>query len=95
MSDGLLTQLEDFATGWEDPGIGVRRASAALDERLNGEPVTRLMLLVTDPDGETWDLDTVLELNDALGRQATALGLPAVSVTLVPEAEAEAFSPMA
>jgi hypothetical protein len=91
VSDGI-GQLEEFATGWDAGGIGVRRASARLDERLDGEPVTRVMLLVSDPVGPTWDVAAVRDLRTALGRRATQLDLPPVSVTLVPEAEAEAFS---
>jgi hypothetical protein len=92
MSDGTTAQLEEFATRWQDDGIGVHRATAALDERQDGEPVTRLKLLVSDPAGETWDVAAVRELRYALGRRAAELGLPPVSLTLVPEAESEAFS---
>jgi hypothetical protein len=93
MSDGTTAQLLEFATSWDEGGIGVHRATAALDERQDGEPVTRLTLLVSDPAGATWDVAAVRELRHALGRRAAELGLPPVSLTLVPEAEAEAFSP--
>lgn len=95
MSDSATEQLEEFATGWEHEDIGVRRAQATLDARRDGEPVTRLTLLVSDPAADTWDVSTVRELRYALGRRAAELGLPSVSVTLVPEAEAEDFGPVA
>ena len=90
MTDGGAThQLERFALGYRDDEIEVRRAIAALDERRDGEPVTRVTLLVTDPTAETWDVGRVRELRHALGHRAVELGLPAVSLTLVPESEAE------
>lgn len=86
-----MEPLEEFARTWDSGGIGVIRAAGSFDERRDGEPVTRLVLLVSDPSGETWDVDAVRELRMALGRRATEMGLPPVSVTLVPEADAEAF----
>ncbi len=91
MSESATEELEEFATAWEEAGLGVRRALAVLDERQDGEPVTRLKLLVSDPPGATWDVATVRKLRYALGRRAVELNLPPVSLTLVPEAEAEAF----
>ena len=63
--------------------------TSLLDERRDGEPVTRVTLLVTDPTTETWDVGRVRDLRHALGHRAAELGLPAVSLTLVPESEAE------
>lgn len=91
MSDSAIAQLEAFATSWESGDITVRRAAVALDERQDGEPVTRLRLLVSDPRGPTWDVSSVRELRQALGRRAVELGMPAVSLTLVPESTAEDF----
>lgn len=90
MTDGAATrQLEVFALGYRDEEIQVRRAIAALDERRDGELVTRVTLLVADPAAETWDVGRVRGLRHALGHRAVELGLPAVSLTLVPESEAE------
>lgn len=86
---GATHELETFAIGYRDDEIEVRRAIAALDERRDGEPVTRVTLLVTDPTKETWDVGRVRELRYQLGCRAGELGLPAVSLTLVPESEAE------
>lgn len=83
------TELERFAASYEDPELRVHRAAVALDERQDGEPVTRVVLLLDEPSAETWPPERVRELRHALGRKATELGLPSVSVTLVPESEAE------
>jgi hypothetical protein len=80
---------ERFGTGSDTSGLAVHRASVALDERQNGEPMTRITLLLDDPAGETWDLDQIRELRRELGRKATELDLPEVNVTLVPRSEAE------
>jgi len=52
--------------------------------------VTRVLLLLSDPPGDTWDVDRIRELRLALGRKATQLDLPPVTLTLVAESEAEA-----
>jgi hypothetical protein len=85
-------KLAEFVTGYQDGELEVHRATVRIDERQDGEPVTRVVLLLSDPSGDTWDVDTVRALRQALGRRATELELPAVSVTLVPESEAEAFT---
>jgi len=89
MSDAAMGELERFAINYRDEAFVLHRVAAAVDERQDGEPVTRVVLLLDDPAGETWDVDRVHELRTALGRKATELGLPPVSVTLVPQSEAE------
>lgn len=87
---GPIEQLALFATEeLTSTALRVLRAVIALDERQDGEPVTRATLLVSDPNGATWDVEGVRELRQALGRKATELELPPVSLTLVPESEAE------
>lgn len=88
-AEGPASQLERFATSYSDLDLTVHRAVVALDERQDGEDVTRVALLLNEPSHETWDAARVRDLRDALGRKATELGLPPVSVTLVPESEAE------
>lgn len=88
-SETALRELSDFAVGRESADLKVRAASLSLDERRDGEPVTRVTLLVNDPVGETWELDSVLRLRRELARRAVELGLPFVSVSLVPESEAD------
>ncbi len=66
-----------------------RDARAFFDERQDGEPVTRVVVVLDDPPGDTWEVAAVTALRRALGIRATELGLPAVSVTLVPRSEAE------
>lgn len=87
--EAYTTQLEEFAANYRAPDLMVRQAVVALDERQDGEPVTRVVLLLNDPTGDTWGVDRVRELRQELGRRATTLGLPPVSLTLVPESEAE------
>ena len=92
MADETQTaELQRFATGVEIEGLEVHKATVALDARQDGEPVTRITLLVNDPSPgrETWDFDAVRELKRDLARKATELDLPSTSVTLVPDSEAE------
>lgn len=88
-------RLATFASAYEADDLVVRRAIASLDERQDGEPVTRIALLLTDPSGDTWDVEAIRKLRQALGRKAAEFGLPSVSVTLVPESEAEAVAEFA
>jgi hypothetical protein len=89
VDEAATAELERFATAYRDANLDVKRATAALDERRDGERVTRVALLLNEPADDTWDIDSVRELKQALGRKATELDLPPVSVTLVPESEAE------
>jgi hypothetical protein len=84
-----LQRFGDFVEGLEVEGIKVHRVSLALDERQDGEQVTRVLLLVDDPAEQTWDLESVTGLRRALARYATELDLPPVSVSLVPKSEAD------
>jgi hypothetical protein len=86
-----IAELKAFATRVETGGLKVQKAQVSLDESQDGEPVTRITLLVNDPEPgkETWDFDSVRELKRELARRATELGLPSTSVTLVPNSEAE------
>jgi uncharacterized protein (DUF2126 family) len=84
-----LDDLGDYATGVAVPGLTIHQAAVALDERLDGDPVTRVSLLVDDPSGDTWEVSAIRDLREILGRKATELGLPLVSVTLIPKSEAE------
>lgn len=88
--DNPTAQLEQFATSCAEGDLAVRRAEAAPDVRQNGDPVTRILSLVSDPDADTWGLDHVSKLRLALGQKATELGLPPVNVTLLAESDAEA-----
>ncbi|MHB1539505.1 MAG: hypothetical protein ACYCUM_08485 [Solirubrobacteraceae bacterium] len=85
-----LAELTHFAESYAEGDLLVRRAAVALDERQDGELVTRVLLLLTDPPDDTWEVDRIRELRSALGRKATELELPSVTLTLVAESEAEA-----
>lgn len=88
-SVAALSELSDFAIEQEFEGLRVHAATLGLDERRDGEPVTRIALLVDDPEGDTWALDSVLALRRALARRAAELELPMVAVSLVPESDAD------
>jgi hypothetical protein len=88
--DAAVAEFVEFAKGWSTTGLSVRKAKARLDENREGEPVMRVQLLLSDPDGSTWDMDLADELERALDRKATELGLPFVSYTLIAERESSA-----
>ncbi len=83
-------QLADFAKTIRDEAIAVRNAAVSFDDRQDGEPVTRVLLLLSDPAEDTWEVDRISDLRLALGRKATELGLPPVTLTLIAESEPEA-----
>ena len=82
-------ELEQFASGLKAGTVSIHRAVVALDERQDGEPVTRVVLLLDEPRGDTWDVEVIQEFRGSLARKATELDLPPLSLTLVPESEAE------
>ncbi len=88
-----LREFSDSVVGLEFAGINVHRVSLTLDERQDGEPVTRAVLLVDDPKGgePTWDFDSVMALRRFLAERAAQLDLPPLTVSLVPESEASAI----
>jgi hypothetical protein len=88
--DAAVAKFVEFAKGWSASGLTVRQAKARLDENRDGEPVLRVQLLLTDPDGTTWDLDPVIEMQRALDRKATELGLPFASFNMIAEREPSA-----
>lgn len=93
--DRLTSELAEFAQSYQDQVLRIKKALVSLDENQEGEPVTRVLLLLTDPDGDTWDLDHLRELRQTLGRKATDLELPPVTLTLVAESEREAIDAFA
>lgn len=80
-------ELAEFAIGLKLEGLGVRQIAIGFDERQDGEPITRVLLLVDDPSGPTWEPPIVSELRKALAHKAVELDLPTVSVSLVPESD--------
>src|SRR3954462_1847479 len=54
--DEALEELAEFATQSEFADLGVKQIRLRAEERQDGELVTRLLLLVDDPRGPTWDL---------------------------------------
>lgn len=88
--DAAIQEFIASAKDYTSPDLTIRDATVGLDERQDGEPVTRVRLLVSDPSGDTWDVDRVRDLRLTLGRKATELDLPPVSLTLIAESEIEA-----
>lgn len=88
--DGRTAELAEFAESYSDEVLGIQKALVSVDENQEGEPVTRVLLLLTDPRGDTWDVDHIRDLRQTLGRRATDLELPPVTLTLVAESEREA-----
>jgi hypothetical protein len=60
-----------------------------MDETQDGDPVVRVLLLLTDPPADTWPVPVIRELRFGIKRKATELGLPPISLTLVAEREQE------
>lgn len=89
--ESALRQLAIYAESLKFAGLDVHQVALALDERQDGEPVTRVLLLVNDPKGQTWDLNSVTELRRSLAVKATELGLPSTSTSLVPDSDASSF----
>ena len=88
--DAAVAEFVEFAKGWSTTGLSVREANARVTENREGEPVMYVQMLLSDPDGSTWDLDPVNEMERALRRKATELGLPFASFELIAEREPSA-----
>lgn len=91
VEDARLEQLVTAAGAASSGGLKVHLTVVSLDERQDGELVTRVALLVDDPSGDTWSPTEIRTLRDAVERAAAELELPEVSLTLVPESEREVF----
>lgn len=91
---GALRELEEYARRYAAGGLRARGAHAYPDVRRDGEPVTRVLLVLDDPAGDTWDLAAVTELRRAMNRKAAALGLPAAVLSLIPSRETELIDAM-
>lgn len=90
-----IAELVQFAESYPDEALGIEKALVWLDENQENEPVTRILILLADPSGDTWEVDHISELRQALGRRATDLELPPVTLTLVAESEREAIDAFA
>lgn len=90
-----IAELVGHAESYSDEALRIKKALVSLDENQEGEPVTRILLLLSDPKGDTWEVDHISELRRTLGRKATALELPPVTLTLVAESEREAIDAFA
>ncbi|MGH2762443.1 MAG: hypothetical protein ACRDLD_07670 [Thermoleophilaceae bacterium] len=90
-----IAELANFAESYSDEALGIKKALVSLDENQEGEPVSRILLLLADPTGDTWEVDDIRELRQTLGRKATDLELPPVTLTLVAESEREAIDAFA
>ena len=93
--DERIAELVRFAESYSDEALGIKKALVSLDENQEGDPVTRVVLLLADPSGDTWEVDRISELRQTLGRKATDLELPPVTLTLIAESEREAIDAFA
>jgi hypothetical protein len=93
--DGRTAELAELAESYSNDVLEIKRALVSSDENQDGEPVTRVLLLLTDPSGDTWDVDHIRALRQTLGRKATDLELPPVTLTLVAESERDAVDAFA
>jgi hypothetical protein len=92
---GRIAALAEFAESYSHQVLAIKTGLVSLDENQEGEPVSRVLLLLTDPTGDTRDVDHIRELRQTLGRKATELELPPVTLTLVAEREREAVDAFA
>lgn len=90
-----IAGLTEFAESYSTEPLAIKQAHVSLDENQEGEQVTRILLLLTNPSGDTWDVNHIRELRQTLGRKATELKLPPVTLTLVAESEREAVDAFA
>jgi len=88
-SNEHLAELERWATSRSAPDLKILRAKASVDESEDGSEITRIVLLLSDPDQDTWSVPTVRDLRLEFGKKATELDLPPVSLSLIPESEEE------
>lgn len=92
--DGIA-ELVKFAQSYSSSAVAIKQALVSLDENQDGDPVTRVALLLTEPHGDTWEVDDIIEMRQALRRRATELSLPPVTLTLVAESERDAIDAFA
>jgi len=90
-----IAELVDFAQSYSSSAVAIKQALVSLDENQDGDPVTRVALLLTEPHGDTWEVDDIIEMRQALRRRATELSLPPVTLTLVAESERDAIDAFA
>ena len=87
--DTRITELAGFARQLSVEPVRVHKVRVLLDETQDGDPVVRVLLLLSDPPADTWPVPAIRELRSDIARKATELGLPPVSLTLVAERERE------
>ena len=71
-----LEELRDQLVGKEVFGTKIVDARPELSETLDGEDLTRVWLLLSPPDTETWDLEVVHEVRRFVEEKARKLELP-------------------
>ncbi len=71
-----LEELRDQLVGTEVFGTKIVDARPELSETLNGEDLTRVWLLLSPPETETWDLEVVHGVRRFVEDEARKLELP-------------------
>ncbi len=75
-----LEELRSTLVGRDLSGIEIRDARPELSETLDGEDLTRVFLLLSPPEGDTWDLDVVRMMRRVVQEEAQKLELPGTFV---------------
>lgn len=77
------TKLEELRTalvGKDLAGTQILDAHLELSETLDGEDLTRVVLLLSPPDTDTWDLEVVRMMRRVVQEEAEKLELPSTFV---------------
>lgn len=71
-----LEELRNQLVGKEVAGTAIVDARPELSETLDGEELTRVRLLLSPPENETWDLEVVHAARRLVEEEARKLELP-------------------
>lgn len=75
-----LEELRSRLVGKDIEGTAIVDARTELSETLDGEHLTRVWLLLSPPEADTWDLDVVHAIRRAVEEEARELELPTAFV---------------
>ncbi len=75
-----LEELRSQLVGRDLAGTEILDARPELSETLDGEDLTRVWLLLTAPEAETWDLEVVRTMRRVVQEEAQKLDLPSTFV---------------
>lgn len=84
-----LEELRSQLVGKDVAGTAIVDARPELSETLDGEDLTRVWLLLSPPDNETWDLEVVHAARRLVEQEARKLELPNSFVRFSAEGDAD------